>query len=90
VGKARSLPYSVAPQRFFNRVASCFANRHLTRLERLAVDEHSSLLPKFVNYREKKFYNIGPGYCCKKVRNILDKIWYTIKFESVSASAANI
>ncbi len=26
--KARSLPYNVAPQRFFNRVGSCFTNRH--------------------------------------------------------------
>jgi hypothetical protein len=24
------------------------------------VDKHSSLLRKFVNYGEKKFYNIGP------------------------------
>jgi hypothetical protein len=28
VGKARSLPYSGALQMFFNRVGSCFANRH--------------------------------------------------------------
>ncbi len=29
-------------------------------LERLARDKHSSLLRKFVNYGQKKFYNIGP------------------------------
>jgi hypothetical protein len=29
-------------------------------LERSARDKHSSLLRKFVNYRRKKFYNIGP------------------------------
>jgi hypothetical protein len=60
VGKARSLPYSVAPQSFFNRVGSCFTNRHWTRLEKLALGKHSSLLQKFVNYGRKKFYNIGP------------------------------
>jgi hypothetical protein len=32
----------------------------LTRLEKLARDKHSSVLPKFVNYGRKKFYNIGP------------------------------
>jgi hypothetical protein len=60
VGKARSLPYSGAPERFFNRVGSCFTNRHETRLERLAMDKHSSLLRTFVNYGHKKLYNIGP------------------------------
>ena len=29
-------------------------------MERLARDKHSSLLQKFVNYGQKKFYNIGP------------------------------
>jgi len=29
-------------------------------LERLAKAKHSSLLRKFVNYRHKMFYNIGP------------------------------
>jgi hypothetical protein len=28
VGKARSLPYSGAPERFFNRIGSCLTNRH--------------------------------------------------------------
>ncbi len=36
------------------------ASKHLTRLERLAKDKHSSLLQAFVNYDRKKFYNIGP------------------------------
>ncbi len=58
--KAKCLPYSGAPERFFNRVASCFANRHQTKLERLAMDKHSSLLRKFVNCVRKKFFNIGP------------------------------
>jgi hypothetical protein len=34
---------------------------HLTRLERLARDKHSSLLRKSVNYGRKKFYSTGPG-----------------------------
>ncbi len=36
------------------------AHKHQTKLERLAKNKHSSLLRKFVNYEEKKFYNIGP------------------------------
>ncbi len=32
VGKARSLPYSEAPERIFNRIGSCFTNRHYTKL----------------------------------------------------------
>jgi hypothetical protein len=36
------------------------AHKQETRLERLAMDKHSSLRQKFVNYREKMFYNIGP------------------------------
>ncbi len=34
--------------------------KHKIRLERLARDKRSSLLPKFVNYVRKKFYDIGP------------------------------
>ncbi len=67
-GKPRSLPYSNAIQRFFNRVSSCFTNRHQTWLERLALDKHSSLLRKFVNYGRKKFYNIGPW--CQSYKKI--------------------
>jgi hypothetical protein len=29
-------------------------------LERLAMDKHSSLLQKFVNYRQKSFVTLGP------------------------------
>jgi hypothetical protein len=32
------------------------------RLERLAMEKHSSLLRTFVNYNCKTFYNIGPGF----------------------------
>ncbi len=34
--------------------------KHLTRLERPEKYKHSSLLQKFVNYRQ--FYNMGPGW----------------------------
>ncbi len=30
-----------------------------TKLEKLDMDKHSSLIQKFVSYRCKKFYNIG-------------------------------
>ncbi len=36
------------------------AHKQQTRLEKFARDKHSSLLQKFVNYEQKKFYNIGP------------------------------
>jgi hypothetical protein len=61
VGKARSLPYIGASERLFNRIGSCFTNKHWTRLERLNRSKYSSLLLKFVTYGRKKFYNIGPG-----------------------------
>jgi hypothetical protein len=51
--KARNLPYSGAPERFLNRVGSCFTNRHKTKLERLAMDKHYSLLRKFANYEPR-------------------------------------
>jgi hypothetical protein len=50
----RSLSYSGAPERFFNRVGYCFSNRPETRLEMLAVDKHYSLLRKFINSGGKK------------------------------------
>ncbi len=49
VGKARSLPQSASLTR-----------KHSTRLERIAIDKHSSLLRKSVNYGRKKFYSTGP------------------------------
>ncbi len=36
-------------------------HKHLTRLERLASDKHSSLLQKSVNYGCNKFYDTGPS-----------------------------
>jgi hypothetical protein len=60
VGEARGLPESGASARCFTEVGSGLTNNHYTRLERLVRDKHSSLLRKFVNYGQKKFYNIGP------------------------------
>ncbi len=60
VGKAKSLPYGGAPERFFNRVGSCFTKRHYIRLERLLMDKHSSLLRTFVNYGRKFFITLEP------------------------------
>ncbi len=40
-----------------------FTYKHLTRLEKVARDKHSSLSRTFVNYTDKKIYNILPrGY----------------------------
>jgi hypothetical protein len=49
---------SVAP--LLGRLLSSPANIHSTRLERLAGDEHSGILQKYVNYNCKKFYSSGP------------------------------
>ncbi len=46
-GKARSLPYSGAPEFTW------------AILERLASDKHSSLFQKIVTYDRKKFYNLA-------------------------------
>jgi hypothetical protein len=37
-------------------------HKHLTRLERLAKDKHSSLLTAFINFEGKMFYKICPGW----------------------------
>jgi hypothetical protein len=37
-----------------------FTDKQYTRLERLAMDMHSSLIQKFVNYGRNFFFNIGP------------------------------
>jgi hypothetical protein len=55
VGKARN------PERFFTRVGSSLANKHKTKLKRLARDKHSSLL-QTVNYECKKLYNVETCY----------------------------
>ena len=61
VDKDRSLPYGGAPERFFNRVGPCFTNKQLTRLERLALDKHPSLLRTFFNKGRKVFVTFGPS-----------------------------
>jgi hypothetical protein len=60
VGKARGLPYSGAHERCFTWVGSCLTCKHYTILERLARDEHYSLLQIFVNCDRKILLNIGP------------------------------
>ncbi len=48
---------------FYSRNLRIFAQSQCVcqnRLEKLARDKHSSLVQKFVNYRQKMFYNIGP------------------------------
>jgi hypothetical protein len=53
VGKARSLPSSGAPERCFTWVSSCPTSKLFTIMERLARDEHFSLLQKVVNHGRK-------------------------------------
>jgi hypothetical protein len=59
VGMAKSLPLSGALERCFTWVGSFRTHKHCTILERLARDEHSSLLQKLVTYGRKKVYKIG-------------------------------
>jgi hypothetical protein len=61
VRKARAYP-SGAPKRSSPLgYALGLTDKHKARLERLAVDNRSSLLRTFVNYGPEKFCNIGPG-----------------------------
>ncbi len=59
VGKAWSLPYSVAPEKCLIRVGTGFTPKTLD-LAGQARDEHSSLLRTFVNYGRKKFKTWDP------------------------------
>jgi hypothetical protein len=54
-GKARSLPKSRAPERYFTWVGSALKIKYKARLERLVRDKHTTLLRKFVNYGRKRF-----------------------------------
>ncbi len=49
----------VYPSEATSRIGTGLTHKHKTRMEKFARDEHSSLLRTFVNYRHKKFYNIG-------------------------------
>jgi hypothetical protein len=53
VGKARSLIFGEATERYFTRVGY-----GTVRLQCLAMKKHSSLLQAFLNYESKGFYNI--------------------------------
>ncbi len=60
MGKARDVLQTAAPERCFALVGSGLPNKHYTWLEKLATDNSSSLIRKFVTYGRKKFDNIGP------------------------------
>ncbi len=60
VGKAGSLPLSGVGERCFTCKCCSFIHKQLTRLERPSKDKHSSLLRIFINYKRKRFHNIGP------------------------------
>jgi hypothetical protein len=69
VGKTRNLPYSGAPERFFNRVGSFFTSIHQLGWKGLPGNKHSSLLRQFINYGRKKFYNIDT------MSYLIDRLW---------------
>jgi hypothetical protein len=58
-GMARSLHRSVSLERGFTRAGSGLTNKHYTRLEKLSMDTHSSLLRNFENYGLKGFVALG-------------------------------
>ncbi len=58
VGKARSLPLSGEPERYFNQI---FSGKYYTRLEKFARDKHFNLVQKFVNYGRKFFIILAPA-----------------------------
>ncbi len=64
VGKVRSLSYSGASERIFNRAGSCCTNKHYTRLERLARSKRSCVLRKFEIYSRNLFITFAlESYC---------------------------
>jgi hypothetical protein len=75
MGRARS----VSSERDFTQVGSGLANKHLTWLEKLARDKHSSLLQKLVNYDRKSFITLGPG-CILKVTEIKPTCQVSMKY----------
>jgi hypothetical protein len=60
VDMAKSLPQSGVHEICSNEISCGLTRKHLTRLEKFAMDKHSSLLQKCVNYGGKKFSNIDP------------------------------
>jgi hypothetical protein len=59
VVKARSLPYSGAPEKSFILVGSGLTNNTIG-WKGLLKDKHSSLLLTCVNYGRKRFITLGP------------------------------
>jgi hypothetical protein len=59
VGKVSSLPQSGEPERRFSWVGSGLTVKHETRLEKLARENHSGLLQKFVNYWQENVLLYG-------------------------------
>jgi hypothetical protein len=78
-GEAKSLPKSGAPERCFTQVGSDLNCKHQTRLEKLARDEHSSLLRKSVIYGQKSFITLAPGHWYQNIfTKIVDKKYLLI------------
>jgi hypothetical protein len=57
--------------RFYTLRSGFLPYPHLTRLEKLAKEKHSNLLQKFVNYGQKVFITLGPGWKLMSVTNTL-------------------
>ncbi len=65
--KDRSLPKCAMTERCSTDTGSVLTCKQQTRLQKLAVDKHSSLLRKFVNDGHKSFVTFGPGACIIKL-----------------------
>ncbi len=57
-GKAGAYPSEASFSYSTLGCAPDLTDKHLSRLEKLARDKHSSLLRKFVNYGQKIFYTL--------------------------------
>ncbi len=60
LSKARAYPSEESIKYFTLVYASDLMYKHSTGPEKPAKNKHSSLLQTFVNYKCKKFFNIGP------------------------------
>ncbi len=88
---------SRAHERLFSRIGFYFTNKHWTKLERLARDEHSSLLQTFLNYARKSFLTLGPGTCTVKLitaviygfRNMVERLSLNTRLDWKGLPATN-
>jgi hypothetical protein len=73
-----------------SEVGSWLYLKRYTRLKRTARDKYSSLVRKAVNYRPKKFYNIGPCAQCSNILYVRNLTSVCNKLEHLSLASFQV